>query len=286
MTTATGVTNGTADAVVSVRDASFGYGDVPVLESVSLEVEPGAFFGLVGPNGSGKSTLLELMLGLRRPDGGAVSLFGEPAHEFDAGERIGYVAQDASASKEMPITVREVVEMGRFPHVRLSQVLADEQTVVGALREEPLKTLTGGANALLGRLSTEDRRAVDEAMAQVGITGLASRRIGRLSGGQRQRVFIARALASEADLLALDEPTVGVDAESREQFYDLLHDLNASGLTVVLIEHDIGVVTTHATDIACLNRQLYFHGDPSEFVRTDALARAYGTDQHVLQHDH
>ncbi len=107
-----------------------------------------------------------------------------------------------------------------------------------------------------------------------------------VSDVQKQRVFIARALASEADLLALDEPTVGVDAESREEFYSLINELNATGLTVILIEHDIGVVTTHATDIAYVNRQLYFDGNPEEFVETDALSQAYGKDQHVLKHDH
>jgi len=257
MTIATTEKERSADALISVDDITFGYGEIPVLESVSIDIEPGAFLGLVGPNGSGKSTLLDLMLGLRRPDDGSVALFGEPAHEFDAGERIGYVAQDATtAARDTPVTVREAVEMGRYPR------------------------------RLLGRFSTQDRRAVEEALEQVGISDLASRRVGRLSGGQRQRVFIARALASEADLLALDEPTVGVDAESREEFYSLLHDLNATGLTVILIEHDIGVVTTYATDIACLNRQLYFDGDPSEFVETDALAQAYGTDQYVLDHDY
>lgn len=258
MTTATTEKERVADPLISVDDITFGYdGEIPVLESVSIDIEPGAFLGLVGPNGSGKSTLLDLMLGLRRPDDGSVTLFGEPANEFDAGERIGYVAQDATtAARDMPVTVREAVEMGRYPR------------------------------RLLGRFSPQDRRAVEEALEQVGISDLASRRVGRLSGGQRQRVFIARALASEADLLALDEPAVGVDAESREEFYSLLHDLNATGLTVILIEHDIGVVTTYATDIACLNRQLYFDGDPSEFVETDALAQAYGTDRHVLDHDH
>jgi zinc transport system ATP-binding protein len=257
MTTATTEREGSGDHLISVDDVTFGYGEVPVLESVSIDVAPGAFLGLVGPNGSGKSTLLDLMLGLRRPDSGTVSLFGDPAHEFDAGERIGYVAQDATkAARDMPITVREVVEMGRYPR------------------------------RLFGRFSTADRRAVGEALEQVGITDLSSRRVGRLSGGQRQRVFIARALASEADLLALDEPTVGVDAESREEFYSLINELNATGLTVILIEHDIGVVTTHATDIACVNRQLYFDGNPEEFVETDALSQAYGKDQHVLKHDH
>ena len=257
MTTATTKRQQSGDPLISVDDVTFGYGEVPVLESVSIDVEPGSFLGLVGPNGSGKSTLLDLMLGLRRPDEGTVSLFGEPAHKFDAGERIGYVAQDATkAARDMPITVREVVAMGRYPR------------------------------RLFGRFSAADRQAIEDALEQVGITDLASRRVGRLSGGQRQRVFIARALASEADLLALDEPTVGVDAESREEFYSLIHELNATGLTVILIEHDIGVVTTHATDIACINRQLYFDGNPEEFVETDALSQAYGKDQHVLQHDH
>ncbi|EMA69242.1 metal ABC transporter ATP-binding protein [Halorubrum kocurii] len=257
MTTATTERQQSGDPLISVDDVTFGYGEVPVLESVSIDIEPGSFLGLVGPNGSGKSTLLDLMLGLRRPDEGTVSLFGEPAHKFDAGERIGYVAQDATkAARDMPITVREVVEMGRYPR------------------------------RLFGRFSAADRQAIEDALEQVGITDLASRRVGRLSGGQRQRVFIARALASEADLLALDEPTVGVDAESREEFYGLIHDLNATGLTVILIEHDIGVVTTHATDVACLNRQLFFDGDPEEFVETDALSQAYGKDQHILQHDH
>ncbi|MFD1598197.1 metal ABC transporter ATP-binding protein [Halobellus rarus] len=244
-------------AAIDVRDVTFGYSGRPVVEDVSFAVEEGAFLGLVGPNGSGKTTLLELMIGLRRPDSGAVSLFGAPAAEFDDGERIGYVPQDvANADEAMPITVSEVVRMGRYPR------------------------------RLVGRFSEADRRAVDDAMERVEIADLADRRVGRLSGGQRQRVFIARALAGEADLLALDEPTTGVDAESRESFYELLHELNAEGITVVLIEHDIGVVTTHASEIACLNRELYFHGSPEAFVETDALADAYGGSQHVVHHDH
>ena len=243
--------------VVEVRDVTFGYGDAPVVEDVSLELTAGAFLGLVGPNGSGKTTLLELMIGLRRPDRGTVTLFGSPAEAFDDGARIGYVPQDVtSANGELPVTVVEAVRMGRYPH------------------------------RWVGRFTREDRRAVATALERVGISDLADRRVGRLSGGQRQRVFIARALASNADLLALDEPTVGVDAESREAFYDLLHELNGEGLTIVLIEHDIGVVTTHASEIACLNRELFFHGDPETFVETGALAEAYGGSQHVIHHDH
>jgi len=247
----------TADPIISVDGVSFAYGERPVIDAVSIDIEPGAFLGLVGPNGSGKSTLLDLMVGLREPDAGTVRLFGEPASDFEDGERIGYVPQNATtAARGLPLTVRELVAMGRYPR------------------------------RLVGRFSDADHQAVDDALQQVDIAELADRRIGRLSGGQRQRAYIARAIASEADLLALDEPTVGVDAESRDAFYQLLDDLNAEGITIILIEHDIGVVTTYATEIACLNRQLFFDGDPEAFVATDALAAAYGTDQHVLSHNH
>jgi zinc transport system ATP-binding protein len=242
---------------VEITDVSYGYGGVPAVEDVSLTVEEGGYLGLVGPNGSGKSTLLRIMLGVLEPDDGEALLFGERATEFDDGERIGYVSQDATkVDNRMPITVREVVRMGRYPRVGRS------------------------------RFSDADRRAVEEAMERTGVEDLAQRRVTQLSGGQRQRVFIARALAAEADLLALDEPTVGVDAESREGFYRLLRGLNDDGMTVVLIEHDIGVVTEYADEIACLNRRLYFHGDPSEFEESDALTDAYGANQRVLEHDH
>ncbi|MFD1599937.1 metal ABC transporter ATP-binding protein [Halobellus rarus] len=237
----------TAEPVAELRDVEFGYTATPVLEDVSLRIDSGEYAAIVGPNGSGKSTLMKLMLGLLRPDTGEVQLFGEPAHSFDDGSRIGYVAQHASASKEMPITVREVVKMGRFPHVGFR------------------------------RLSDDDWAIVDEALETVGMSAFADRRVTQLSGGQRQRAFIARALAGEADLLVLDEPTVGVDAESVDAFYELLEALNDDGITVVLIEHDLSAVTDHAERVICLNREIYFDGKTEEFVAGDALARAFGT---------
>ena len=242
---------------VELNDVSYAYGSHLAVEDVSLTIGEGDYLGLVGPNGSGKSTLLKIMLGVLKPDEGEARLFGERATEFDEGERIGYVSQNATkVDNRMPITVREVVRMGRYPRVGRR------------------------------RFSEQDRRAVEDALEKTGVEDLGSRRVTELSGGQRQRVFIARALAAEADLLALDEPTVGVDAESREGFYDLLRDLNDDGMTVVLIEHDIGVVTEYADEIACINRRLYFHGDPSEFEESDALTEAYGTNQRVLEHNH
>ena len=233
---------------ITVENVSFAYDDHPVLEDVSLSVEKGEFLGLIGPNGSGKTTLLKIMLGLQAPDTGTVELFGTPAREFRDGTRLGYVSQHSTdADATMPVTVREVVRMGRYAHAGLS------------------------------RLGPDDRRSVEEALETVDIADLAGRRINRLSGGQRQRAYIARALASEADLLALDEPTVGVDADSVEQFYALLEDLNDQGITIVLIEHDIGVVTEHADMIACLDRVLYEHCETQQFLETDALERAFGS---------
>ena len=240
------------DAIVELSDVDFGYTSTPVVEDVSLRITPGEYAAVVGPNGSGKSTLMRLILGLLRPDEGVARLFGQPAHEFDDGSRIGYVAQHASASKEMPITVREVVKMGRFPHVGF------------------------------GRLSDTDWEIVDRALDTVGMTAFANRRVTQLSGGQRQRAFIARALASEAELLVLDEPTVGVDIESVEAFYELLASLNSQGITVLLIEHDLTAVTEHADRVVCLNRELYFDGPTEEFLESDALARAFGTAANIL----
>jgi zinc transport system ATP-binding protein len=266
--------------IVDLSGVTFGYTATPVVEDVSLTVESGEYVAVVGPNGSGKSTLMRLMLGLLAPDAGTARLFGEDAAGFDDGERVGYVAQRATAAEDMPITVREVVKMGRFPYVGLDRLtdgaLADE------FAADPVRTARRTANVVSGRLTADDWDIVDDALATVGMGAFADRRIGRLSGGQRQRVFIARALAGEADLLILDEPTVGVDAESVDAFYDLLGALNEAGITVVLIEHDLGAVVEHADRVVCLNREVYFDGPTDEFVESDALARAFGTEARFL----
>jgi len=243
--------------VVALENVTFAYGEQPAVKDVTLRVDEGDFLGLIGPNGSGKTTLLHLMLGLRTPDSGTIELFGEPVSAFDDGERIGYVSQQAtSGGGSMPVTVREAVTMGRFAH------------------------------AGHRRLTADDHAIVDDALETVGITDLADRQVNQLSGGQRQRAYIARALASEADLLALDEPTVGVDAESRDAFYQLLESLNDDGITIILIEHDIGVVTDRANRIACINTELYHHGDTESFVESDALTEAYGATGQVVHHHH
>jgi zinc transport system ATP-binding protein len=244
-------------SAVELDSVTFGYGREPVVEDVDLAIEAGEFLGVLGPNGSGKSTLVRLVLSLLEPDRGSVRLFGERAAAGTHGGRVGYVQQDVSGSlSTAPVTVRELVRTGRYP-------------VAG-----------------FGALGETDRAVVEATIERVDVAGIADRRLDRLSGGQRQQAFIARALAGETDLLVLDEPTVGVDATAREGLYDLLGDLNDDGLTLVLVEHDIGVVTQYASRVACLNRELYFHGGPEEMCACDALQQTYGANQRVLAHDH
>ncbi|EMA10144.1 zinc transport system ATP-binding protein [Haloarcula vallismortis] len=249
---ATTESNESRPSVVDLTDVSFGYTSTPVVEDITVSIDAGEYVAVVGPNGSGKSTLMQLLLGLLEPDSGTAKLFGVDATAFDDGARVGYVAQRAGTSREMPITVREVVKMGRFPHVGF------------------------------GRLSAADWRIVDRAIDTVGMSAFADRRITQLSGGQRQRAFIARALAGEADLLVLDEPTVGVDTESVDAFYGLLESLHVDGITVLLIEHDLQAVIEHAERVICLNQEIYFDGPSAEFTDSAALARAFGTGTRLL----
>jgi zinc transport system ATP-binding protein len=271
-----------SEPVVDLTGVTFGYTATPVVEDIALTIDPGEYVAIVGPNGSGKSTLMKLMVGLLEPDTGSATLFGERADSFDDGRRVGYVAQQATAAKDMPITVREVVKMGRFPHIGFSRLVDDEQSVAEQFLDSPWDTLQQAGGAVSGRLAPSDWAAVDDALDTVGMAAFADRRIARLSGGQRQRAFIARALASEADLLVLDEPTVGVDAESVDAFYDLLAALNHEGITVLLIEHDLGAVVDHADRVVCLNREVYFDGPAEEFVDSDALARTFGAGARFL----
>lgn len=248
-----------AEPLLAVAGVWFGYGHQVVLEDVSLTLERGDFLGLIGPNGSGKTTLLKIILGLLRPQRGTVRWFGgELRRPADLAGRVAYVPQLVHAFPPgFPASVAEVVATGR----------------------------TAG-RGLLRPLGREDWRAVHAALHAVGMAGLRDRRVAELSGGQQQRVFIARALAAEPEVLLLDEPTAGVDVEAQERFYALLGRLHAeAGLTLVLVSHDIGMITNRVTRLACLNRRLFYHGDIAGFLRDVDLRAVYG-DMHFVGHDH
>jgi zinc transport system ATP-binding protein len=216
----------------------FSYGRDPVLEDVSLAVEPGEFVALVGPNGSGKSTLLKVLLGSLRPGRGEVRLFGEdPAHVHERG-RLGYVPQRPSLASEVPATVEEIVATGRLS------------------RRGWWRPLSGG-----------DRLAVTHALESVGLADLADRPINQLSGGQQQRAFIARAFASEPSLLVLDEPIAGVDADSQRRFREaLVHLIAEHGSGVLLVSHELSAVAPDLDRVVVLKRRVLFDGPPSRLM--------------------
>jgi zinc transport system ATP-binding protein len=243
--------------VVAVRNLFVAYEDKLALEDVSLDINSGEFWGILGPNGSGKTTLLRTMVGLLSPLAGTVTLFGQPStHLNEARQRIGYVPQNSVIDPQFPIRVREVVLLGRCG-------------IIG-LGKRPKKI---------------DHEAVDHALELVDLQDLSQRQIGQLSGGQRQRVLIARALALMPELLLLDEPTAALDVGASESFYAWLHQMHTKlKSTLVIVSHDVGVVSRYVTAVACLNRRLVAHGVPNEVLSTDTLEGMYGCDAVFFRH--
>ena len=224
--------------LIEADHLSFSYGDAPVLDDVSLAIERGEFVALVGPNGSGKSTLLKVLLGLLTPTSGTASLFGEAPERFDERWRLGYVPQRPELTSEIPATVEEVVAAGRLPRV-------------GWWR----------------RLRVEDRDRIRHAVSSVALDELRHHPVNELSGGQQQRTFIARAFASEPELLVLDEPIAGIDRESQGRFRDsLIHLVSEHGAGVLLVSHELSAVAQDLDRVIVLKRRVVFDGPPSELM--------------------
>ncbi|MFD2208390.1 metal ABC transporter ATP-binding protein [Virgibacillus halophilus] len=249
------------NSVISMNNVSYTYDQKLVLKNINFELAEGAFLGLLGPNGGGKTTLVKLILGLLKPTYGSVRLYGKPAAQFKDKYSIGFVSQKSNAfNKGFPATVYEVVSMGLTAKV-------------GYLRF----------------FTRRHKQLILRAIEQVGMTDYIHTNIGELSGGQQQRVFIARALVSDPKLLILDEPTVGVDSANVQRFYELLHRLNKDqGITMLLITHDTGIITEFATDIACLNQTIHFHGEPDAYraLNKADLSNMYGYNVNKVVHDH
>jgi len=222
--------------VVELDGVSFGYrAGVRVLENVSLAVSAGEFVAIAGPNGGGKTTLLRLVLGLERPTAGAVRVFGKPSGKGADGGRIGYLPQRARLVGEAPVTVREVVSTGRLAPA-----------------------------GIWGPLRRADREAVTRAIETVGLAGRADAPLRTLSGGMQQRALIAKALACEPTLLALDEPTTGVDAESQESLGVLLEQLRSQlGVTILYVSHEFGAIEHVVDRIVLVRGGIVYDGPPS-----------------------
>ncbi len=237
---------------VSVR-----YGPHQALEDVCFSIPAGSFWGVIGANGSGKSTLIKTILGLVTPYEGSVMTLGRtPSRLREQRSRIGYVPQYAELDFGFPIQVIDVVAMGLY-----------------------------GKIGLLHRVKKQHRDLALQALEKVELQDFACRQIAELSGGQRQRVLIARALVVDPQLLIFDEPTAALDHSSAEGLYEWLHALHASrGNTIILVSHDIGVVSRYVDTVACLNRKLVAHGRPADVLNTTSLETMYGCGAVMFDH--
>lgn len=250
---------GKPEEIVRVEGVSFAYDGQPALVDITLSVHRGDFLAVIGPNGSGKTTLLKIMVGLLKPRLGRVWLFQQPLEAFKEWYRIGYIQQKATNFDPVfPISVAEVIA------ACLSSVRGRPKPGRGQVREKVL-----------------------EALKTVGLENEVHKPMNSLSGGQQQRVLIARALATEPEILLLDEPTTGVDYPSQENFYDLLGKLNKEkNLTIVLVTHDYGIVNRHVNRVACLNQKLFYHGEHSEFCQSDRVQELLHGGHHLISHRH
>jgi len=249
---------GHTENIIELKNISFGYTDDLVLEDINLVIHKGDYLGVIGPNGGGKTTLLKIMLGLLDPARGSVRLYGEDIGKFQGWSKFAYISQKSANFEQFPVTVEEVVMMGRY-----------------------------GKRGLLGFLTQEDKDIARESLRKVGMLDFGKRLIHHLSGGQQQRVFIARSLAAEPEVIFLDEPASGVDLETQEQFYALLEKLNKEmKLTLILVSHDIDVIAHEATEVACINKRLVYHGTPEQFIKDEYLKNLYGKGVKFILHNH
>jgi len=230
-----------------------------VLKDITFSIPRGGFWGILGPNGSGKSTLIKTILGLIEPVSGTVKTLGKiPAQLHRERALIGYVAQHTNIDLDFPIHVLEAVTMGLYGRVGLYK-----------------------------RLTNSHHELALHALERVGLADQAQKHISALSGGQRQRVLIARALVVKPQLLILDEPTSSLDLRSSDGLYEWLHGLHAnSGMTIMLVSHDVGVVSKYVHSVACLNGTLVAHGRPSDVFHTSTLEATYGCGAILFEHGH
>ncbi len=230
---------------ISFDHVSFSYGEENILNSIDFSIPDGDYLALVGPNGAGKSTLLKLLLGLLKPQEGCIQVFGHSIEKAKEHLDIGYVPQRVVSSDiTLPATVEEVV-----------------------------RSACVASRGFFSSLLEKEKFFAEKAMKQLGVLELRKKQVSQLSGGQRQRVFIARALARNPKILILDEPTVGIDTEVKEKFFELLDELHHVGLTIIIVSHDIDIMKERAKTIVGVHRRLVCHlpaeqFDPHEFSHT------------------
>jgi manganese/zinc/iron transport system ATP- binding protein len=235
----------TSDVALEVHDLTVAYHKKPVLWGIDLAVPCGRLVGIVGPNGAGKSTLIKAAMGMLPLSSGWVKVFGEPVKKNLT--RIGYVPQRESVDWDFPVSVKDVVLMGRYGHL-----------------------------GLFKRPTKRDRDIAHECLDKVKMLPYANRQISNLSGGQQQRVFLARALAQESDLYFMDEPFSGVDAATESAIVTLLHELRNKGKTLLVAHHDLPTARDYFDTLLLLNMRVVAFGRTEEVFTHELLQKTYG----------
>jgi ABC-type Mn2+/Zn2+ transport system ATPase subunit len=226
-----------------LENLTVSYNRIPAVHHLSARFSAGSCVALLGPNGAGKTTLLKAIAGLLPIETGKISLSGQAGRQA-----IAYVPQRESVDWDFPITVRGLVEMGRYPSV-----------------------------GMWAKFSPEDRAASEEALHVCDLEDLADRQISALSGGQQQRAFLARAWAQQAEIYLLDEPFTGLDRNSVLAFSAALHRLRAAGKLLLASHHDLKNVEELFDGVLLLNGELVACGPTQEAFTKANLDRAYET---------
>ncbi len=238
-------------AAIEFENVAFNYRQQPVLEGVSLSIEPCETVCLVGPNGGGKSTVLKLALGLLSPRCGRIRVLGQSPRHTQT--RIGYMPQHIRFDPSFPVSVEAVVLAGRL------------------LGNRP------------GFYSRKDRLVAAGCLAEMELTEVSDAPFSELSGGQQQRVLIARALATEPEILLLDEPTAMVDAHLETRLLAKIRSLHDK-MTLVLVSHDVGFVAALVERVFCVNQTVSEH--PAESLTAETMAELYGHGVQAVRHEH
>lgn len=274
--------NANTRSILSLRDISYGYvSHKPVIENVNLQIPEGRFLGLLGPSGSGKSTLIKIIAGLYEPWTGSVQFNAtkmsddynmrdnredendvsrhfyhsnypdySSSHRYDVKQFvIGYVPQVETIDWNFPVTVKEVVGMGVWDKSGVTPFLSKDNVI-----------------------------EIDRVLDNLGIYSheFGKRQIRELSGGEQQRVFLARALVRNPNILILDEPTSGVDHNTKEKILNVLSSLSDLGMTIIMATHDIRGIARRLPWIVCMNKTVIAEGRPSDVLTDKNLLKTYG----------
>jgi manganese transport system ATP-binding protein len=233
---------------ITVDQVSVTYSNARLaLYNATCRVEGGTITALVGPNGGGKSTLFKAIMGFLEPSEGRVTVAGMPVTQAQKQQLMAYVPQADEVDWNFPISVFDVVMMGRYGYMNLLRIP-----------------------------SQRDRRLVMESLERVGMVDLRDRQIGELSGGQRKRTFLARAMAQEGQVILLDEPFTGVDVKTEKQMIDLLLQLRGEGHTILISTHDLASISTFCDRTILLNRTILAAGTTAETFTEENLALTFG----------